>query len=152
VRIGVISDTHGLLRPEALTALTGVEHILHAGDIGNIEILEALKSIAPVTAIRGNIDNHGPCANLPATEAIELAGCLIYIIHAIADIDIKPEAAGVSLVIYGHSHNPSIDQRNKVLYLNPGSAGPRRFSKPVTVALVNIKAGRPHAGIIDLQP
>jgi putative phosphoesterase len=152
VLVGVISDTHGLLRPEALITLAGVDHILHAGDVGNIEILEELKKIAPVTAIRGNIDTHGPCAALPATEAIELDGCLIYIVHAIADIDIKPEAAGVDLVIYGHSHNTSIEQRNNVLYLNPGSAGPRRFSKPVTLALVNIEAGKPSAKIVDLLP
>jgi putative phosphoesterase len=152
VRIGVISDTHGLLRPEALATLTGVEHILHAGDVGNIEILDALKNLAPVTAIRGNIDTHGPCADLPATELLELAGCLIYMVHAIADFDINPESAGIGLVIYGHSHTPSIELRKSVLYLNPGSAGPRRFSKPVTIALVEISEGIPTAKIVDLLP
>jgi putative phosphoesterase len=150
VLIGVISDTHGLLRPEALTALAGVEHILHAGDVGNIDILATLKEIAPVTAIRGNIDIAGPCAELPATEIIELAGCLIYMVHAIADIDIKPEAANVGLVIYGHSHTASVERHGSVLYLNPGSAGPRRFSKPITLARVNIINGIAEAEIIEL--
>ncbi len=134
--IGVISDTHGLLRPEALAALASAEHILHAGDVGRIEILDSLRAIAPVTAIRGNIDNHGPCAGLPATEAVELAGRLFYLVHSIDDLDISPTAAGVAAVIYGHSHRPSSEVRNAVLYLNPGSAGPRRFDLPVTIALI----------------
>jgi len=136
--VGVISDTHGLLRPEALVALAPAQHILHAGDVGNIEILDALREIAPVTAIRGNIDNFGPCAELPATEMIELAGRFFYMLHAIGDLDIKPAAAGVAAVIYGHSHKPSTEVRDGVLYLNPGSAGPRRFSLPITVALLTI--------------
>lgn len=136
--IGVISDTHGLLRPEAVAALAGVQHILHAGDVGNIEILDALRAIAPVTAIRGNVDNFGPCAELPATEAVEIAGRLIYMLHSIADLDIKPSAAGIAAVIYGHSHKPSREVRDGVLFLNPGSAGPRRFKLPVTIALLNV--------------
>lgn len=136
--VGVISDTHGLLRPEALAALAPAQHILHAGDVGNIEILDALRRIAPVTAIRGNIDTHGPCAELPSTEMVELDGRLFYMLHAIADLDIKPAAAGVSAVIYGHSHKSSSEVRDGVLYLNPGSAGPRRFNLPVTVALLTI--------------
>ena len=139
--IGVISDTHGLLRPEALTTLRSVDHILHAGDIGDPGILDALREIAPVTAIRGNVDTYGPCANLPATEAIELAGSLIYILHSIDDLDLKPEAAGISVVVYGHSHKPLIEHRQGVLYLNPGSAGPRRFNLPVTLALVEVTPG-----------
>jgi len=134
--IGVISDTHGLLRPEALAALASARHILHAGDIGKIEILDALRQIAPVTAICGNIDTEGPCARFPATELVELAGRLFYLVHSVADLDISPAAAGVSVVISGHSHNPSQEMRGGVLYLNPGSAGPRRFDLPVTVALV----------------
>jgi uncharacterized protein len=136
--IGVISDTHGLLRPEALAALAGVEHILHAGDVGDAGILEALRGIAPVTAIRGNIDLHGGCAALPATEMVELGGRTFYLVHAIEDLDISPAAAGVEGVVFGHSHKASVERRGGVLYLNPGSAGPRRFQLPVTLALVTV--------------
>ena len=149
--IGVISDTHGLLRPELLPALANVDHILHAGDIGNADILTELRRIAPVTAIRGNIDTHGPCADLPVTEAIELAGCLIYIVHALEDLDLNPHAAGIGVVLYGHSHKPSIDHRNGVLYLNPGSAGPRRFNLPITYALLSIQNTQPEAKILSLD-
>lgn len=140
MKIGVISDTHGLLRPEALAALAGVEHILHAGDVGDIEILTRLRAIAPVTAIRGNVDVHGSCAELPATDFIELGGKIFYLVHSVHDLDINPVVAGVSVVVSGHSHQPSIEQRIGVLYLNPGSAGPRRFKLPVTVALVEVAA------------
>ena len=150
--IGVLSDTHGLLRPELLTALAGVQHILHAGDVGNPDILTELSRLAPVTAIRGNIDTHGPCADLPATEAIELAGCLLYMLHSIDDLDISPQAAGISAVIYGHSHQPLIEHRNGILYLNPGSAGPRRFNLPITCALLRIQNAQPQAEILPLLP
>jgi putative phosphoesterase len=150
--IGVLSDTHGLLRPEVLPALSGVEHILHAGDIGDPAILDRLRQIAPVTAIRGNIDRSGPCASLPATEAIELGGCLIYMVHAIDDLDLKPQAAGIGAVLYGHSHKPRIAHRDGVLYLNPGSAGPRRFHLPVTIARLHITNALPSAEIISLLP
>jgi hypothetical protein len=149
--IGVISDTHGLLRPEALEALRGATHILHAGDVGDIAILEALRQIAPVTAIRGNIDTDGPTAQLPSTEAIELDGRLLYMLHSIADLDLKPEAAGIAVVIYGHSHKPAIEIRKGVLYLNPGSAGPRRFKLPITVAHLYLEATTPRAEIIRLS-
>ena len=148
--IGVISDTHGLLRPEAPAALAGVEHILHAGDVGDPAILDALQKLAPVTAIRGNVDIHGPCAELPATEMVELGGCLIYMLHSIDDLDLSPSAAGVRMVVYGHSHKPAIQERAGVLYLNAGSAGPRRFLLPVTVAIVRIEDGRPSAEIVEL--
>src|SRR5215469_2271367 len=148
--IGVISDTHGLLRPEALEALRGASHILHAGDVGDIDILDALRQIAPVTAIRGNIDTHGPTAQLPATEAVELNGQLIYMLHSLSDLDLKPEAAGIAVVISGHSHKPKIETRNGVLYLNPGSAGPRRFQLPITVAHLHLDA-TPRAEIIPLS-
>jgi len=148
--IGVISDTHGLLRPEALAALRGSSHILHAGDVGDIDILDALKQIAPVTAIRGNIDTEGPNAQLLATEVVELEGHLIYLLHSLADLDLKPEAAGMSVVISGHSHKPKVETRNGVLYLNPGSAGPRRFSLPITVAHLHLDA-TPRAEIITLS-
>jgi len=148
--VGVISDTHGLLRPEAIEALKGVEHILHAGDVGNADILDTLREIAPVTAIRGNIDLHGPCADLPATEAIELAGYLIYIVHSIDDLDLNPNAAEISIVISGHSHKASAVERKGVLYLNPGSAGPRRFSLPVTLVLLRLEKDRAVPKLIEL--
>ena len=148
--IGVISDTHGLLRPEALAALRGATHILHAGDVGDITILEALRQIAPVTAIRGNIDTLGPTAQLPATEAVELDGRLIYMLHSLANLDLKPEAAGISVVVSGHSHKPLIETRKSVLYLNPGSAGPRRFKLPVSIAHLYLD-GTPRAEIITLS-
>lgn len=148
--IGVISDTHGLLRPEALAALASANHILHAGDVGNIEILATLSTIAPVTAIRGNIDTHGPCAELPATEFVELGGHLFYLVHSITDLDIIPAAAGVAAVISGHSHRPSQENRNGVLYLNPGSAGPRRFDLPTTIALITVSTTALTASIIPI--
>jgi putative phosphoesterase len=148
--IGVISDTHGLLRPEALTALAGVEHILHAGDVGDIGILAALRAIAPVTAIRGNIDTEGACAELPETEMVLLGGKTFYLVHAIGDLDISPKAAGVDVVVYGHSHKASVERRCEVLYLNPGSAGPRRFQLPVTLALVTVTEGGVEARVEEV--
>ena len=136
--IGVISDTHGLLRPEALVALAEVEHILHAGDVGKPEILDELRKIAPVTAIRGNVDVSGACAELPATDVVELAGRLFYLVHSVRDLDINPVVAGVAVVVSGHSHKPSVETKRGVMYLNPGSAGPRRFQLPVTVALATV--------------
>jgi putative phosphoesterase len=150
--IGIISDTHGLLRPEALDALTGVGHILHAGDVGDPSILDRLRSIAPVTAIRGNVDTKGPCALLPATEVIELAGCLFYLVHSLEDLDLHPKAAGIGVVVSGHTHKAAIDWRDGVLYLNPGSAGPRRFSLPITVARLTFLKGHPKAQILPLIP
>lgn len=149
--IGVISDTHGLLRPEALTALGSADHILHAGDVGDIHIIEALSKIAPVTAIRGNIDTTGPCARLPATELVELATEHFYLVHSITDLDISPSAAGISAVISGHSHKPLHEERGGVLYLNPGSAGPRRFNLPVTIALISITERHLEPRIVSLS-
>ncbi len=139
--IGVISDTHGLMRPEALTALRGVEHILHAGDVGNIAVLERLREIAPVTAIRGNVDVSGACAELPATDVVELGDKLFYLVHSVHDLDINPVAAGVAMVVSGHSHKASVEVRGGVVFFNPGSAGPRRFSLPVTVGFVTVEDG-----------
>jgi len=150
--VGVISDTHGLLRPEALTALAGVEHILHAGDVGNSDILDTLREIAPVTAIRGNIDLHGPCAELPATEALELGGCFLYILHNLEDLDLSPAAAKIDVVLFGHSHKPSSTKKDGVLYLNPGSAGPCRFSLPIALALLHLEPGSIQSEIIELAP
>ena len=150
MRLGVLSDTHGLLRPEILPILQGVDHILHAGDVGDPGILDTLKAIAPVTAIRGNIDRSGPCAALPATEAIELGGRLFYLVHALADLDLDPKAAQVSAVIFGHSHKPSVIWKDGVLFLNPGSVGPRRFSLPISLALVHMEDLGPRPELITL--
>jgi uncharacterized protein len=148
--VGVLSDTHGLLRPEALSALQGVDHILHAGDVGDPEILTRLAGIAPVTAIRGNIDRNNPCADLPATETLELAGYVLHMVHSIEDLDLKPQAGGIHAVIFGHSHKPLVETRDGVLYLNPGSAGPRRFSLPITLALLHLDPGGLKAELIPL--
>jgi uncharacterized protein len=148
--IGVISDTHGLLRPEAIAALAGVDHILHAGDVGDPAILTRLRAIAPLTAIRGNVDTSGLCATLPATEAVELAGQLFYLVHSLDDLDLDPRAAGIAAIVSGHSHRAKIEQRHGVLYLNPGSAGPRRFDLPITVAKVIVTADALHASIVPL--
>lgn len=152
MQIGVISDTHGLLRPEALTALRGSDHILHAGDVGDIEILAALAEIAPVTAIRGNIDVYGPCADLPAIGAVELSGRLFYMVHSLHDLDIHPVQAGVACVVTGHSHKPVIEERGSVLYLNPGSAGPRRFGLPITLARLTLPVHTSDRIIAELVP
>jgi uncharacterized protein len=150
MRIGVISDTHGLLRPEAISALHGVVHILHAGDVGDASILDELRKIAPVTAIRGNVDMDGECGSLPATEFVELAGKMFYLVHSEFWMDIKPEAANVAVVVSGHSHRPSVERRHGVMYLNPGSAGARRFNLPVTLAIVNVKDGEVTAEMVPL--
>ena len=151
IRVGVISDTHGMLRPEALTALAGSDYIVHGGDIGNAGILDQLAAIAPLTVVRGNND-RGPWAHgVPATARLEVEGVLIYAVHDIATIDIEPVGAGAQVVIYGHSHRPVVQQRGAVLYLNPGSAGPRRFKLPVTVAQLNIEGGRVQAQIVELD-
>ena len=149
--IGLISDTHGLLRPEAIEALQGVDHILHAGDVGKPHILPALEAIAPVTVVRGNIDKAAFAAEIPYQEVIELGGFFFYMIHILDDLDIDPEGAGMDVVVYGHSHRPDIKQKNGVLYINPGSAGPRRFSLPITVAKIEIKDHKLNAKIIDLE-
>jgi len=150
MKIGVISDTHGLLRDEALAALQGVEHILHAGDVGDAAILDELRAIAPVTAIRGNVDTHGACALLPATEMVSLAGISFYLVHSVHDLDLNASAAGVRCVVSGHSHMPLIEERRGVMYLNPGSAGPRRFALPVTVAHVFIDGEAMRAEIVEI--
>ena len=146
----MISDTHGLLRPEAVEALAGVDHILHAGDVGDAGILERLRAIAPVTAIRGNVDRRGVCRALPATEAVELGGRLVYLVHSLGDLDIDPVAAGVAAVVSGHSHRAEVRERGGVLYLNPGSAGPRRFDLGVTVARVEVGKVGVVARILEL--
>jgi len=138
---GIISDTHGLLRPEALKALEESEHIIHAGDIGELEIIAALEAIAPVTAIRGNIDVQAWAQRFPATEVVELGGVHLYVIHDANALDLNPKAAGFAAVISGHSHKAKQETKDNVLYFNPGSAGPRRFKLPVSVGQLKIENG-----------
>ncbi len=151
VTLGVISDTHGLLRPEVVAALRCSDRILHAGDIGGPEILEALAQIAPVIAIRGNIDTDPWARTLPETEVVEAGGVSIYILHDLGRVDLKPEAAGFRVVVYGHSHQPKIEEKHGVLYFNPGSAGPRRFRLPVSMGKLLIEAGRVRAELVELK-
>jgi putative phosphoesterase len=149
--IGVISDTHGLLRPEAVEALRGAEAIIHAGDVGDPAILERLEKIAPVTAIRGNIDTAPWAKPLPQTNVLEFAGKTIYVIHNIQELDLDPQAAGFAAVIFGHSHQPSIERKNGVLFFNPGSAGPKRFSLPISAGKLILENGELHTEIITLE-
>ena len=139
-----------MLRPEAHKALRGSERIIHAGDVGDPEILKQLESIAPVTAIRGNIDKGAWARKLPETEIVEVGGISIYVLHDLSQLDLKPEAAGFSVIIYGHSHIPKQETRGGVLYFNPGSAGPRRFKLPVTVGRLIVQAGKVEAEIITI--
>jgi len=148
--VGVISDTHGLLRPEALNALPGSQHIIHAGDVGAPEILDRLRTIAPVTAVRGNVDKGSWARELPETEVVEIGGVLIYILHDLAQLDLKPEAAGFKAVISGHSHVPVQEKRGGVLYFNPGSAGPRRFKLPVSVGKLSVAHGKIRGEIVTI--
>jgi uncharacterized protein len=127
-----------------------VDHILHAGDVGDPAILDVLSTIAPITAIRGNVDESGVCAQLSATEVVELAGHLFYLVHSMHDLDLDLKAAGISALISGHSHQASIEIRNEILYLNPGSCGPRRFSLPVTLAILTVDDAGLHPELIEL--
>ena len=149
--IGVISDTHGLVRPEAIRALKGADLLIHAGDIGRPEVIVALKSVASVVAVRGNIDRDEWARNLPETEVVEFGDLLIYVLHDIKKIDLDPGKAGFCAVISGHSHCPSITRRNGVLFLNPGSAGPRRFKLPVSIARLRVKGASVDAEVIELS-
>jgi uncharacterized protein len=150
MRLGIISDTHGLLRPEAVEALRGVDLILHAGDVGGPEILAQLKTIAPVFAVRGNVDTEAWVEELPATTIVEANGVSFYVLHNLQQLDLKPEAAGVQAVISGHTHQPEQYERGGVLYLNPGSAGPRRFHLPVTLAILDVTRKPLRAEILPL--
>jgi uncharacterized protein len=149
--VGVISDTHGLLRPEALAALRGSQLIIHAGDVGRREVLDQLRAIAPTHAVRGNVDTQGWTAKLPATEVVEVGQLLFWVLHDIAELDLDPVAAQFAAVIFGHSHQPSIETRDGVLYLNPGSAGPRRFRLPVTIARLRVSGRAISPEIVELD-
>ncbi len=137
-KIGLISDTHGLLRPEAVAALRGSELILHAGDVGKPEILDELRKIAPVIAIRGNVDAAPWCSALKETELVETDAATFYLIHNVNDLALKPAAAGIDVVLFGHTHQPTQYEKDDVLYINPGSAGPRRFSLPISLARMDL--------------
>lgn len=150
--IGVISDTHGLLRPEAIEVLRGAQHIVHAGDIGNSAILERLSEIAPVTAVRGNVDREAWAEAIPETNVLEVDGVSIYVLHILENLDMKPRSAGIDAVIYGHSHVPNQEMKDGVLYFNPGSAGPRRFQLPVTVGKLIVQGGKIRGEIVQLLP
>jgi len=151
LRIGVISDTHGLLRKEALDALRGSDHIIHAGDIGNEDILQALAGIAPVAAVRGNNDTGDWAKQLPETRLVQLEDVTLYVIHDLKQLDIQPRAESIAAVIAGHSHRPAIEEREHIMYLNPGSAGPRRFRLPITLAELLIDRQSVTARIIALE-
>ena len=145
MKIGLISDTHGLVRPEALRALAGVERIIHAGDVGGPEVIEALRSIAPVDVVRGNNDKDPWGAKLPTRLALEFDGVGVHVLHDLKEMDVDPAAAGFRVVVAGHSHKPVVTERAGVLYVNPGSAGQRRFSLPVTIGYLTVSAGTGHA-------
>ena len=149
--IGIISDTHGLVRPQALEALASADMILHAGDIGNQQVLDTLKEIAPVVAVRGNNDKGDWGQALPDWEVVEVGNVPIYMLHDVKEIDISPSGAGFHIVVSGHSHKPSVEEHRGVLYINPGSAGPRRFTLPVSLAHLQISGEKIHANIIELS-
>ena len=148
--LGVISDTHGLMRPEAIKALEGVKMIIHAGDIGTPQVLETLHAIAPVIAVRGNNDKGEWAHALPETEVVEVGDVALYVLHDVKTLDLDPVAAGFHAVISGHSHQPAMATRQGILYLNPGSAGPRRFKLPISVARLIIHGGSVDAQLLEL--
>jgi putative phosphoesterase len=149
VRVGLISDTHGLLRPEVLSFLEGSDHIVHGGDVCDPSVLERLAAIAPVTAVRGNNDRGAWASSLRETELFKLGDVLIYAIHDLAELDIEPGADGVRVVVSGHSHQPSVEHRGGVLYVNPGSAGPRRFKLPISAGELILKGSAASARIVE---
>lgn len=138
MKIGVVSDTHGLLRPDVLPALEGVDSIVHLGDVGDAKILDTLRAIAPLTAVRGNIDREGRCSRLPDTEILLLEGASIYLLHDIEGLDLDPAAAQFAAVLFGHSHKAEVRRHKGVLYFNPGSCGPRRFNLAVTMGYLHV--------------
>ncbi len=135
-RLALVSDTHGLVRPEVLRALAGVERILHMGDVGSPDVLDALDAVAPVTAVRGNVDHGAWARALPATQLVDAFGASLFLLHNLADLDVDPAAAGIAIVLYGHTHVPKEEAKGNVRYVNPGSIGPKRFDLPVSFALL----------------
>jgi putative phosphoesterase len=152
LRVGIISDTHGLLRPEATAFLNGSDFIIHAGDIGGVSILGGLAAIAPVTAVRGNNDTGQWAKDLPASEILQAGEVLVYILHDLSELDLDPGAAGFGVVVSGHSHRPSIEEKRGVVYVNPGSAGPRRFKLPIAAAELQIVGSSVRARVVELGP
>jgi len=150
MRIGIISDTHGVLRPEAVTALKGCDCLIHAGDIGKAEILDALRELAPLDAIRGNVDSGDWAAEIPERLDLQLGGLRIHVLHDLKELALNPADAGIAVVIAGHSHQPKIEQIDNVLYINPGSAGRRRFKLPISLALLDIEDGQPRPQLVTL--
>ena len=150
ITVGVISDTHGLMRPEAVEALRGSDLIIHAGDVGKPDVIAQLRAVAPTFVVRGNIDKEHWAAGLPVTELVEVGDHLFYVIHEISQLDLDPADAGFAAVVFGHSHVPSIEMRDGVLFLNPGSAGPRRFRLPIAVARVSVAGRRLTPQIVEL--
>ena len=150
-RIGLISDTHGLLRPEAVAFLRGSDFIIHAGDIGHAAILRELGAIAPVTAVRGNNDNGSWAEAVSQTEVLQVDEALIYILHDLAQLELDPAAAGFHVVVSGHSHRPMVEDRHGVLYVNPGSSGPRRFKLPIAAAELNVTGASVQARVVELE-
>jgi hypothetical protein len=151
IRVGLISDTHGLLRPQALEFLAGCDHIIHAGDIGNVGILDSLGQIAPVVAVRGNNDHGDWAQRFPETAFLKLGEIFVYVLHDVGLLDLDPEAAGVQVVVAGHSHLPAVQERQGALFVNPGSAGPRRFRLPISVGELRITDGKVTARTIELN-
>ena len=151
ISIGVISDTHGLLRPEAIAALNGSQAIIHAGDVGDPVILKQLEQIAPVTAVRGNIDTAPWGRRLSENNVLEIGGVSIYVLHNVQELDLDPGAAGFAAVIFGHSHRPVIERRKGVIFFNPGSSGPRRFSLPISIGKLIVRDGKLEAEVIELR-
>jgi putative phosphoesterase len=152
LRVGLVSDTHGLLRPAARAFLVGCDYIVHGGDVGAAEILEELADLAPLIAVRGNNDTQPWAAHLPATELIRVGSIFVYVIHDLAQLDIDPEAVGVRVVVFGHSHRPTIEERGTVLYVNPGSCGPRRFTLPISIGEIIVSGHGAKARVVDLSP
>jgi hypothetical protein len=148
--IGVISDTHGLLRPEAVDALQGSGFIIHAGDVGDHGIVRQLERIAPLTVVRGNVDTAAWSKNLPETNVLQAGGLSFYVLHSVLDLDLNPQAAGFAAVVFGHSHQPSIEWRKDILFFNPGSAGPRRFRLPISVGRLVVKDGKIKPELLEL--
>ncbi len=151
IHVGVISDTHGLMRPQAVKAMHGSDLIIHGGDVGEPEILDTLESIAPVHTVRGNVDYEPWTQRLPRTKVVEAGDVLIYVLHNLYNLNIDPVVSGFRMVVYGHSHRPSIEEKRSVIFLNPGSAGPRRFSLPVSVARVKVTGNEIETEIMELD-
>ena len=151
ILVGVISDTHGLLRPEAVTALRGADLIIHAGDVGAPQVIDALRNLAPTYVVRGNVDKAHWAGALPMTAHVEVGGLLFHVLHDMSDLDLDPASVGYAAVVYGHSHRPSIEMREGVLFLNPGSAGPRRFKLPVSIARVSVAGQQLRPEIVELK-